>query len=154
MSRHVELLRPQLFAVARIESAKAGINGRGDKNEIARGRDASAEAWCSGFDPFGFQFFEDPEWHMPSDIASTCIHGDEFSPRRRVARILRLRIPEPSALRCYFSIRVRVCVIGCGRRAVVAPAAAPAAASSAATAFTLLIGIDLLHVAPLAGIHD
>src|SRR6185503_18868374 len=53
----------------------------------------------------------------------------------------------------HFSICVRVCVVGLGRRAVPARGVTTTLATSAVTASTLLIGIGFFHVAPLAGIH-
>ncbi len=48
MRRRVELLAPQLLAVARVERAEDAVDCRADEDEIAGGRDAAAEAGRTG----------------------------------------------------------------------------------------------------------
>src|SRR5262245_31473591 len=137
MSRSIQLLRPQFLTIARIEGAKPAVNRRADKDEIAGGCDASAEARCPRFYPFSLELFKNAQRHMPRDIAGVDVHRDEFSPRRRITRILCSGIPEPAALRRDFSIGIGICLVAGGRRSV-------ATTTSTAAPAARLVWIDLL----------
>src|SRR5262245_7880756 len=140
----VQLFRPQFSTIASIECAKAAVDGCANKNEVAGGCDTSAETRRSRFYSFSLEFFENAQRHMPSDIAGVHVDRDEFSPRRRITRILRFGIPEPAALRRDFAIRccIRVIRTAVATAATIATTTTIATTAATAAATTRLVGID------------
>ena len=117
MRRRVELLAPQLLAVARVERAEFAVDGRADEHQVAGRGDRPAETRRAGLEALRVELVERSQRHVPRDVAGLRADGDELAPRRRLAGVHRLRIPEAAAFRRHLApgrVRRRVFVAAPG----------------------------------------
>src|SRR3954469_2916676 len=88
---------PQLPAALRLEGAEAAVDGRADEDDAAGGGDAAADVERAGLvEAFVLERLEEPERHLPCDLALVHVDGDELAERTGGTGDLRLGIPEPA----------------------------------------------------------
>src|SRR4029078_63355 len=122
---------PQFPAVARVEGAEFTVDGGADEDEISGRRDRAARTGRAGLDPFRVERVERAERRAPRDVAGLRAHGDQLAPRRRLAGIHRLRVPEAAAFRRHLAPRLR----GRGGLGIMSYGASPRCGLRAATPF-------------------
>ena len=105
MSRRVEFRCPQFPPAARIEGPEVAVDRRADEHEVPRGRHRAAETRRAGLDPFLVELFENAERHAPYDVAGVGAYRNQLAPRRLVARIAMVRLPEAAAFGRHLAVR-------------------------------------------------